>query len=99
MLVKNTVSGEVRDLPAEKTLGHPWFSQFYVPVTKNKNEVLAQPYEIVDGERRIIRPIETEAEVDQEAEAVAAAESAEEARIDEHISKVIASGEKKGKAS
>lgn len=55
MLVRNTVSGEVRDLPAEKTLGHPWFSQFYVPVTKPKNEVLAQPYKVDEnGEREIL---------------------------------------------
>lgn len=58
--MKNTVSGVVVDLPAEKTLGHPWFSKFYTPVTKAKNEVLAPPYQVNDeGERE---PLETKTE-------------------------------------
>jgi hypothetical protein len=52
LLVRNTVSGVTVDLPVEKTLGHAWFSRFYVPVDKPKNEVLAQPYEVEDGERK-----------------------------------------------
>lgn len=61
-LVRNTVSGVVVDLPYEKTLGHPWFSQFYVPADKPKNEVLAKPFKVnEDGERE---PLDEKVETD-----------------------------------
>ena len=62
MLVRNTVSGVVVDLAPEKSIGHPWFSKFYVPVDKPKNEVLAPPYKVEDGERK---PIETKKNEDK----------------------------------
>lgn len=67
MLVRNTVSGVVVDIPAEKALGHGWFGQFYVPAEKNKNEVLAPAYKVVDGERVKIEDDEIEVDsVDDE---------------------------------
>ena len=66
MLVRNTVSGVVVDLPAEKSIGHPWFGRFYKPVEKPKNEVLAPPHEVdEDGERK---PLEVKATAPKKAE-------------------------------
>jgi hypothetical protein len=58
MLVKHTISGVVEDIPPEKSIGHPWFGQFYVPVTKPKNEVLAKPYKV--GENGEREPVESD---------------------------------------
>jgi len=50
VLARNTVSGVVAEI-AERLLAHPVFGKVYVRVDKAKNEVLAPPYTVEDGER------------------------------------------------
>lgn len=57
VLARNTVSGAVAEI-SERNLAHPHFSKFYVRVDKKKDEVLAAPYTIEDGERV---PLESDA--------------------------------------
>lgn len=60
-LVRNTVSGVVVDLPYDKSIGHPWFGQWYTIAEKDKNEVLAPPRKVVEGE---LVKLDDEIEVD-----------------------------------
>lgn len=53
VLARNTVSGVVAEI-SERYLAHPHFSKFYVRVDKKKDEVLAPPYTIEDGERKAL---------------------------------------------
>lgn len=59
VLVRHTISGVAAEIP-ERMLAHPHFSKFYVRVDKKKDEVLAAPYTIEDGERTPLENAEPE---------------------------------------